>query len=380
MWWSGRIKPEKAISTINMPNGAHWYQLEELPKNNPESFKALSFPFLKEEKEREELIRRLNTEMTSPSSSEKCVYSLIVDDDGLLTPVAENTYPLTAPKNSFRWEEFIANNFHPTNEEGINKLKEYVDQRIPKIDSYFMSEPKIATLAFPWLNSALEAEYICKAGFIEACLDNQWLMPYANRLSWRFVDGNASIIVPYWKGSDLSHWHEIEFKESSSTGFLMSDGKRYPYPQDMEINHPDIFTSKKNTIKIDNEEINISDALFLKYPKVNRKQTSVARIAKEIEDGLIPFDPPYPVVELEDADQRVRAEIAIGLTIIYIEPNKFIVGKHSPEHYDKALSKYRELWKKGELLNDFGHVNYTDPYSEIDERAIVQLNLNDNDL
>ena len=44
--------------------------------------------------------------------------------DNQETPVAENTYSLTAPKNSARWEEFVAVNFHPLDEDGKNKLKE----------------------------------------------------------------------------------------------------------------------------------------------------------------------------------------------------------------------------------------------------------------
>ena len=62
MWWSGRNKPEKAISTIKMPNGANWYSFKQKPKNLPKSFDPLSFPFLEEENERKELIRRLTVE------------------------------------------------------------------------------------------------------------------------------------------------------------------------------------------------------------------------------------------------------------------------------------------------------------------------------
>jgi hypothetical protein len=363
-----------------MPNGANWYQLKEISEKNPKSFKALSFPFLETEKERDELLRRINIELTSPGSEEKCVYSLIVNDENLLTPVAENTFPITAPEDSFRWKEFKMLNFRLPDKDDKIKLKNYSDPLVPIVSPFYQSEPEVATLGFPWLNSIIEAEYIAKAGFIEACLNNQWLIPYANRLSWRYVDGNASIIVPYWKYTDLDNWHKMEYKSPSKNGFLMSDGKRYPYPPDMKIEHSDVFTDKKNVLNLEGSEFDARDALVFEYPKINRKQRSVSRIIKEIGEGLIPFDPPYPIAHMNDSEQRIKAEIVFELVIIYLEPNKLILGKHSPEHYDKALSKYRELWDEGELLNDFGHVNYSDSHTEMDERSIVQLDLKDEDL
>ena len=385
MWYSGRNKPKNTISTVFMPNGAHWYLLNKKSKKLTNSYKPLSFPILREENEMNELIKRLNIELTSPDSTEKPVFSLIINDKGELTPVAKNKFPLTAPSDSNRWNEFKSKNFTQPDDKNVIKLTNYnfstdFSQK-PIISPYFQNEPNVITLAFPWLKSEIEAEYICKAGFIEACLDNQWLIPYANRLSWRFVNGNASIIVPYWRDEDISAWSNIKYKGPTKTnGFLMSDKKRYPYPPNIKIEIPNVINKGNGVIKLDNEEFNLNDALYLEYPKTNRKQKNVAKILKEIKEGLIPFNPPYPITNLKDADLRIKANIMVDLTLIYLEPNKIILGRHSVENYDKALSFYKKLWNNGELLNEYGHVNYLNSFSELDERSIVFLNLKDDQL
>lgn len=387
MWWSGRNKPEKIISTIKMPNGANWYLLDKKTKNLTKSYEPLSFPFLQEENEMNELIKRLNIELTSPNSHEKPVYALIINKKGELTPIAKNTFQITAPHDSNRWNQFKSVNFtQPLTPYGEGddhnriKLTEYDVPTISIVSPYFQNEPNISILAFPWLKSEIEAEYVCKAGFIEACLNNQWLIPYANRLGWRFVNGNASIIIPHWKDEDLSAWNNIKYTKPSTNGFLMSNGKRYPYPPNIKIEIPNVIDKGNGLLKLENEEFKVDDALFLEYPQTNRNQKNVVRILKEIKEGLIPFNPPYPITTLKDADLRVKANLMVDLTLIYLEPNKIIIGKHSVENYEKALTFYKNLWERGELLTEFGHVNYTDSYTELDERSIILLNLKDNQL
>lgn len=378
--WSGYSKPKNATIEIEMPNGSNWYFLEN-SDNLKDTSKPLGFPMLHSEDERNELLDTINIELTSPQSKVKPAAHLIIKN-GLLVPVNNRGYPITGRLNSKRWGKFVDDHYNPPSSDGKRTLKKVKRLPRPKVDFLSLGEPLSTSIAIPQANNEIEAEYFAKAGFIEACVNNQWLLPYANRLGWRCHNGVSIITVPFWKQEDLNAWDTIEYEGPTKhkVGFLMSDGLRYPYPKNIAIENPNVLTTNPKIGTIDGIDFDLDEVQYLHYPKTNRKQRSVSKIAQQIREGLIPFDPPYPIVELDDAEQRIKGEIIGGVAVIFIQPNQLIIGSHNPPLLERALKKYRKLWNEGELLNDYGHATYTDSYSKIDQKGVEFLHLQDSDI
>lgn len=381
--WSGFNKPTNASIEIEMPNGSNWYILEgsKIPSNPS---KPLGFPLLESEEQRKELLKAINTELTSPQSEINPAVHLIMKNN-LLVPVNNRGYPISGREHSRRWGRFVDELYNPPDNKGKRSIKKLKPLPKPSVTPFSMGEPLTTSISIPSANNEIEAEYYAKAGFIEACINNQWLIPFVNRLGWRYHNGVATITVPFWKNDDLYAWDNIEYEnplppKSREKGFLLSNGDRYPYPNDIAVENTNVLSTNPNIGIVDGVEFNLNDVIHMNYPKTNRKQRTIAKIAKEIREGLIPFDPPYPIVDLDDADERIDGMIIGGIAVIYIKPNELIIGKHNPPLLSKALGKYKQLWNDGELLNDYGHATYTDSYSIIDERGVVFLELTDSEI
>lgn len=385
--WSGYNNPNVKSNNIIMPNGANWYILDKnIPVSQP-SLTPLSFPMIENEIDQRKLVEAINIELTSPGSNEKPVNKLIVSK-GQLLPVTKRGYPIAIRPNSRRWGLFMDRHFTIPNQLNQSFFRDRPKLPKIKINPFVIGEP-MNTSIVKEAESSIEAEYYAKVGFIKACVGNQWLMPYANRLGWRYDDGIAIITVPYWNESDLNEWDDIKYTGSSkNNGFYMSDGKKYPYPDDISLSNTNVMIEKTNMTVVDGVTFDVNEVLKLSYPQTNRKQQSVAKVAKEIREGLIPFDPPYPIVQLKDGHHRITGNVVDGSALIYIVPNNTIVGYHDGRLLSKAIKLYQQMWNNGELLNDYGHYLYEDigefvekdgfPY--VIEEGINFPHLSDNDL
>lgn len=354
--WSGYNNPNVKSNRIIMPNGADWYILDKATPLKQPSLIPLSFPMLDTEDDQNKLVNAINVELTSPGSTERPVNKLIYSK-GQLVPVTKRGYPIAVRPDSRRWGAFMDRHFTAPNRLNQSFFQPGVTLPRVNITPFTLGEPQ-STSIVKEAESSIEAEYYAKAGFIEACVNNQWLMPYAHRLGWRYDDGIAIITVPYWSNNDLSAWDDITYTGPSKQGFYMSDGRKYPYPPDIALSNSNIISG--DMAVVDGVTFDVNEVLNLSYPQTNRKQQSVAKVAKEIREGLLPFDPPYPVVQLKDGKHRIAGKIVDGSAVIYIVPNNTIIGYHNGTMLTRALKFYQRMWNEGELLNDYGHYFYED--------------------
>lgn len=284
----------------------------------------------------------------------------------------------------------------------LNKLKSYLDKKVVFDDEFvrinescfLYDEPIVITLPVSSFNQDhpdLHLEYLARIAFIKLATFNQWLKPYAHRVSFKRVGESGSIMLPVWGDGDIEMAYDLidtplppPLSESINTDvIILYDDKRYPLPDILKTGYT--LPAPDDKIDYRGERWDLNQVRMSRIPDVDWRLHNLAKIADVAPFGYVPFAKLYPehLFAPDSADRRIKVyEDAAGV-VVTLEPEGIILGSYSakqPGTKDFVTAVYKYLWQNGYLLTNYGHYMYVDDLVTLDEVGVRKLNLTLDDL
>ncbi len=368
------------------PNGSNTYRTKNarLISRLPPSHVKVRIPFSEGDQvyQRSLLLQKQLNQILSPGTRD-LVASVVYKDKSYI-PVYADSSPITV---------------HPRR---LTKIREQLS-KVPFAESQTQNdnsesdpclvfdEAYIIVLSSGERDDELLLEYISKLVYIYGAARNQWLRPYANRIDWRIVNGVSSVTLPYWGTRDIENYGlaldasmEIQLPNPNVTyvpgSIKLSDAAWYQLPRFvLEVIDLDVLPAKNSSVLFfRGEDYNKEDVIRSSLPDIDWRLHNLARVSEQLTQGLLPFKSQYPDDFLDDAVQRLDFKRdSAGLAVV-LKPNDLILGSHSSQVSEaRARQFYTTLWEQGFFLTNYGHYNYEDSESPLDETGIRKLMLTD---
>lgn len=299
------------------------------------------------------------------------------------TAVYEDGSPITVAKDVLnRWLDYIKLPLDEKRKE-LAAVPEDLKQTHQINPNILVDEPDIVQYSLPFPVSELEAEWIVKCMFITAAYANQWLRPYAKRISWRVLREDdiatcATLGLPVWTTADEivyeNYISSLDMPElnpdRTRSGILLSDGKWYVLPEYVPRDEDAIIPVSNEDVTFEGKKYLVAE--ILENPHAEKSLLNLARVADEMVQGLLPFSKPYPVSMLRDGSDRIKIGKIEGSFVISVEPDGHILGV-TDSSAEKIEEIYQRHWNLGAFLTNGGHARYIDSHSSIPSSHILQF-------